>query len=120
MEIHIKYTNLAPTTELKSFLIKKLGFLNKLAVPIGPNEPGFGQAVHAWVEVGRTTRHHKEGLVWYAECDIKMPGKRHLRATSTNYDLEAAIDEVKDDIELVVRKAKDKYQGKIRRRVRLK
>ncbi len=109
MEIHIKYTNFEVTAEIKEFLQKKLGFLVKLGLPA---------VAHAWVEVGRVTRHHQQGLVWYAECDIKMPGKKSFRATSTNYDLGAALDEVKDELEMVFQKTKEKYRSLRRRGVK--
>jgi len=113
MEIHLKYTNLEPSPELKIFIRDKLGFLAKLSLPTG-------KEVHAWIDIGRTTRHHQRGLVWYAECQLRLPGKKTIRATSTNYDLGAAMDEVKDEIELIIRKTRDKYQENIRRSRRSK
>jgi ribosomal subunit interface protein len=113
MELHLKYTNLEPSPELKIFIGDKLGFLAKLPLPAG-------KEVHAWIDIGRTTRHHQRGLVWYAECQIKMPGKKTIRATSTNYDLGAAMDEAKDEIELILKKTRDKYQENIRRSRKLK
>ncbi len=113
MEIHLKYTNLEPSPETKTFIRDKLGFLEKLSLPAGKD-------VDAWIEIGRTTRHHQRGLVWYAECQLRLPGKKTIRATSTNYDLGAAIDEVKDEIGLIIKKTRDKYKENIRRSRRLK
>ena len=107
MQIHIKYTDFEPNDEFKEFLVKKLAFLSKLRLP--------KESAHAWVEVGRARRHHKEGKVWYAECQLRLPGKKSFRATSTNYDLGSALEEVKDDLELIINKTRDRYQGKIRR-----
>lgn len=101
MEIHLKYTNLEPSSELKTFIRDKLGFLEKLPLPVGKD-------IHAWIEIGRTTRHHRRGMVWYAECELRIPGQKSVRATSTNFDLGAAIDEVKDEIELLFQKTKEK------------
>lgn len=109
MEIHIKYTNIEANAELKEFLQKKLSFLVKL---------GLSATTHAWIEVAKVTRHHQQGKVWYAECDIKMPGKKSFRATSTNYDLGAALDEVKDELEMVFQKTKEKYRSLRRRGVK--
>ena len=118
MEIHIKYTNIQPNQDLKSYIGQRLGFLDKLAVPAHFGKKELGETVHAWVEIGKVTRHHRQGLVWYAECNIRWPGK-NLRATSTNYDLGAAIDEVKDDIELILRKTKEKKMEFIRRKKKI-
>ncbi len=115
MEIHLKYTGIEPETELKEYIHKRLKFLDKLASQIDSWQAGPNEAVHAWVEIGRVTRHHKKGLVWYAECELKMPGKKSFRAASTNYDLGVALDEVKDKTELILQKTKEKYRSQRRR-----
>jgi len=102
MELHLKYTNLEPSPETKTFIRDKLGFLAKLPLPAG-------KEVHAWIEIAKTTRHHQRGLVWYAECQLKMPGKQSIRATSTNYDLGAALDEVKEDLSRLLKKEREKW-----------
>lgn len=115
MEIHLKYTNLEPGKDLKSYIQKKLGFLTKLILPVRRTRSELGESVHAWIEVGRVTRHHQAGKVWYAECQLRWPGQS-LRATSTNYDLGAALDEVKDRIEFLLQKDRKRQTGQIRRR----
>jgi len=106
MEIHVKYTNIEANAELKDFLQKKLGFLVKLALPV---------TTHAWIEVSKITRHHQQGKVWYAECELRTPGQKLIRATSTNFDLDAAVDEVKDEIELLFQKTKEKNLSRRRK-----
>jgi len=115
MDFHIKFTNLEPDERVKSLIRQKIGSLNKFLDGIEVKRPGLGPVVHAWVEVGKASEHHKEGRVWYAECQLKMPGK-NLRSTSTNYDLTAAIEEVKDDLGLILKKAKDKREDLARQR----
>ncbi|MBU4351219.1 hypothetical protein KKH63_02715, partial [Patescibacteria group bacterium] len=58
--------------------------------------------------------------VWYAECELKIPGKNSVRSTSTNYDLGIALEEVKDDISRLLRNEKDKQETKTRRKKTIK
>ena len=59
------------------------------------------------VEVGKTSQHHQKGEVFMAELNMTIPGET-LRATSTQEDLYAAIDDAKDELkrQLVDRKAR--------------
>ncbi|KKU18820.1 MAG: hypothetical protein UX30_C0025G0005 [Candidatus Saccharibacteria bacterium GW2011_GWA2_46_10] len=108
MDFHTKFTNLKPDERIKNLVQKKIGsldrFLDKASV------------VHAWVEVGKTTEHHKEGRVWYAECQLKMPGKKSFRATATCEDLATAIDEVKEELYLLLKKEKEKRINNLKRK----
>lgn len=106
MNFHIKFTNLEPDERIKELIQKKIGPLSRLLDET--------TVVHAWVEVAKTTEHHKEGRIWYAECQLKFPGQS-LRSTSTSYDLIAAIEEVKDDLSLILKKEKDKRKNQVRR-----
>ncbi|MDP2926848.1 MAG: HPF/RaiA family ribosome-associated protein [bacterium] len=116
MDFHIKFTNLEPDERIKNLVQKKIGSLDKFLDKAETERPGLGPlSVHAWIELAKTTEHHKEGRIWYAECDIIMPGKRHFRATSTNYDLEAAIDEVKEELERILRNSKEKRRNNLRK-----
>ena len=109
MEIHIKYTGIEPGTELKEYIQKRLKFLDKIVPQTELWQKGPREAVHTWVEIGKVTRHHQRGLIWYAECQLKMPGKQSIRATSTNYDLGAALDEVKEDLSRLLKKEREKW-----------
>lgn len=72
------------------------------------------ESVEARVEIGKPSEHHKKGDVFYAEVNLKMPGKL-LRATSENWDLRLAITEVKDELQRQIRKYKNKMVAKTRR-----
>jgi len=72
------------------------------------------ESVEARVEIGKPSGHHKKGDVFYAEVNLKMPGKL-LRATSENWDLRLAITEVKDELQRQIRKYKNKMVAKTRR-----
>jgi ribosomal subunit interface protein len=114
MDFHIKFTNLEPDERIKNLVQKKIGSLDKFLDKAETKQSGLGPSVHAWVEVGKTTEHHKEGRIWYAECQLKMPGQS-LRSTSTSYNLIAAIEEVKDDLSLILKKEKEKQKNRARR-----
>ena len=115
MEIHIKYTSFEPDQETKTYIQKRLNFLDKLVISATKS----GEVIHAWVEVGRVTRHHQQGKVWYAECELKMPGRNSIRSTSTNYDLDIALEEVKDDLTRLLREEKDRQETKTRRKKKI-
>jgi ribosome-associated translation inhibitor RaiA len=114
VDFHIKFTNLEPDERTKDYIREKVGSLGKLLEGVESESKDLGPVVHAWVEVAKTTRHHKEGQIWYAECQLKMP-RKSLRAESTRETLEAAIEEVKDDLGLILKKEKDKRETQLRR-----
>lgn len=76
---------------------KKIGSLEKFLKKIDP------LAVEARVEIGKPSKHHRKGQVWYAEANLKIPG-RLLRATSTGKDLRTAINQVKDELQEQIKK----------------
>ncbi len=108
MKIIIQATNFKLNGALNDFIDEKIGDL----------ERGLGradsEAVEARIEIGKPSEHHKKGDIFYAEVNLKMPGKL-LRATSENWDLRIAITEVKDEIQRQIRKYKEKMIAKSRR-----
>lgn len=107
MELHLKYTNIEPAEDIKAYIQKRILPLEKLSLGVAE--------IHAWVEVGKTTRHHQEGKIWYAECQLQLPGKKSFRATATREGLFAAIDEVREELERILRNSKEKHRSKIRK-----
>ena len=59
------------------------------------------------IEVGKTTEHHQSGEIFRAEFTIQFKGKT-IRATSTNEDLYAAIDEVQSEASRMMSEHKSK------------
>lgn len=88
MKINIKAINIELTPAISSYVEKKVSAIGKYL------ETGN---VLAQVEVGKSTKHHKEGHVFKAEVHITGPGL-DLYAISEQTDLYAAIDLVKDEI----------------------
>lgn len=93
----IKATNIDLTEAIKQYVDKRLGALDKLSEKYSPCD--------VMVEVGKTSLHHQKGQVFFAEFNLTIPGTK-LRATSTQEDLYAAIDDAKDELkrQLVDRK----------------
>jgi putative sigma-54 modulation protein len=101
MNIKINSVNIKLDEALIVWIEKKIGGLDKFLKKIDP------AVVEARVEIGKPSKHHHKGPVWYAEANLKVPGKL-LRATNTNKDLRTAINQVKDELQNQIKK----YFGK--------
>lgn len=89
IKINTKSTNISLTPAIEEYISKKLAGVEKFIK--GAEE------ILANVEVGKTSRHHKQGDVFKAEIHIKLPGEEFY-ATVEKDDLYAAIDEVRDEL----------------------
>jgi len=108
MKHNIKTTNVSLTPALSEYLEKKLSHLDKF---INPKDM---EATMCYVEIGKTTNHHKTGDVFLAEYNLSINGKV-LRAEKEEFDLYSAIDLVNDEIENEIRSYKTKKISLIRR-----
>ncbi|MFA6306921.1 MAG: ribosome-associated translation inhibitor RaiA [Patescibacteria group bacterium] len=99
MQLNIKATNLELTPELKTYAQEKMDMLDKYL--------GKLKVISARLEIGKTTNHHLKGEIYSAEVNISL-GSDLLRVEKTEKDLFKAIDKVKDHLELVIKKYKDK------------
>lgn len=119
MKISIKATNITLTDSIRLQIEQKIGELEKfIKVSKDRNrEIKAKPAYEAWVEVGKTTRHHKKGDVFRAEVQIHLPGKS-LRVESENVDLYQAIDETRDELKAELNKYKEKQITKHKRDTR--
>lgn len=109
MRIIIKATNIKLTEGLRSFIIQEFGELEKFLEDILVTE--------AYVEIGRPSRHHKKGDVFYAECQIPLPGKG-VRSTAEREDLNMAIVEVKDELQRLLKKYRGSHVAQQKRQLR--
>jgi len=89
------------TPAIKDYVDEKVGSLAKFL------PPNSADLIEARVEVGKPSKHHHTGPVYYAEVNLKIGGKL-IRANEENYDLYAAIDKVRDEIEIQIKKFKEK------------
>ncbi len=112
MKLNIKATNFKLTPILRQYVEDKLGRdLEKYL-------EGIGFEAEAWIEVGKTSKHHHKGEVFRAEAQIKLPGKSTLRAEAQDVDIHIAIDRVRDKIARELRKYKGKRSAQYKRGAR--
>lgn len=100
MKVTIKATNLDLTPEIKKAIEEKIATLDKFISHIGTS-------VEAFVEVSILTRHHKKGKIYYAEVNIKVPGKI-IRSEAKEDNIYQAINTVKDELQRSLKKYKEK------------
>ena len=114
MKINIKATNIELTDALKDWTEKKLASLEKFANIFHDDFVGKGQpAAEIWVEIGKTSFHHKKGDVFRAEAQVHFPGKS-IRAVADSEDLRTAITEAKDKLQRQFTEYKEKFITKKR------
>ncbi len=110
MQINIKGTGMELTEAVKEYIGKRLNSIEKYQ----KSENG---EVSAEVEVGKMTEHHKKGD-WF-KAEVNLRGDSGLfRAVSTQSDLYAAIDDVKEQLERQLTGMKDKKQTLYKRGAR--
>ena len=124
MKIVVKTINLKLDKELSQYIGEKINSLEKFS-KILYNEKYynhfFGKGkprVEAWVEIGKETRHHKKGSVFWAECQMRFP-KRTLRSVAESDNIKQAITEVKDELQRELKQYKEKLISKTKRRARV-
>lgn len=112
MNIIIKGTNLELHNDLKDYVNKKIGNLNKFLE--GIEESG----ITVRVELARTTHHHQQGDVYKAEVNFQLPRKM-FRSVVESDDIYKAIDDVKDELKDMINSYKDERNSKIRSGARI-
>lgn len=98
MKINITTKNITLDAPLKIFIEQKIGALEKF-IQKGP--------ISASVEIGKPSKHHKTGSVFYAEVNFNVGGAL-LRGESSHKDLRTAIDEARDELHQQIKKLKEK------------
>lgn len=100
MNINIKATNMELTGAISDYVNKRLASVEKFSK---------SGEMTGYVEVGKTTNHHKQGDVYKAEFSIDINGE-HFFANSEQSDLYAAVDDAKEEIARAVTHNKDRKQ----------
>lgn len=114
MKIIIKAKNIELTPYLEKFVEEKIGSLQKF-ISILRQEGNIGKSLaEAFVEIEKTTKHHRSGDIFRAEARIELPG-RTIMAEALRDDLLKAIVEVKDEMQREIKKYKLKKIDKSRR-----
>ena len=96
MKVIIKATNLKLTPEIEKAIEEKIAPLDRFI-------PDINVPLEAFVEVVLETRHHQKGDIYYAEANIRMPGKL-LRSEAKEENIYKAINTVKDELQLLLKK----------------
>ena len=98
MKINITTKNITLDVPLRVFIDQKISVLERF-ISKGP--------VSASVEIGKPSRRHKSGPIFYAEVNLKIGGAL-LRGEGNHKDLRTAIDEARDELHLQIKKLKEK------------
>ena len=123
MKIIIKATNLKLTPSITKYLEEKIKSLEKFAKVLVDKKNfkdflGKEKSIaEAWIEIGKTTFHHQKGKIFRAELQLKIKG-RELIAEAVNENIFSAINKVKDEMEIQIKKYKGKKKTKYQREVR--
>lgn len=108
INIHIRGNAMSLTPVIEEYINKKAASFEKYV---------DGVSADLYVEVGKTTAHHKQGDVFRAEFDMKIDG-RQFRSVAETTELYAAIDMAKDEMLEEIRSNKDKSETLFRRGAR--
>ena len=111
MKINIKTIDLELSDDTKEYVERKIGSLEKFIQDIRV------KPMNIWVEIKRTTSHHRKGDVYKVEAQFQFPRKT-ARAESTREDLLVAIDEVKDELQRKFKQYTGKRDAKYKRGAR--
>lgn len=118
MRIIIKTTNIEPSKSTERFVRKKIKSLEKFLKPILRKQDVVGGKVdprgEAFIEIGKPSLHHRKGEVFYAECQIPLPGDS-LRAEAKGEDLRLAVVEVREQMKRQLKEYKEKQRDKEKR-----
>jgi ribosome-associated translation inhibitor RaiA len=107
MDIRIKTTDYQLVPETSDYLDERTASIEKL---LGPD----ADASRLEVEVGRMTA-HKHGDVWFAEINLMQPGLKLMNARAQGESINAAIDQVKEDITGQLRRGRSAHRRIIRK-----
>lgn len=111
MQLIVKATQFTLTPALLIYVEDKMNRLSKLL----PKNSGLASAR---IELARATRHHKKGKVYYAEINLNIAGKLLMRAEATHYDVRAAFDAARQEVQTELRRFEDKRVASVRRGAR--
>jgi len=103
MNIKIKSTRLELTPAIHEYLQTKMDMIEKYLGEI--------KMINCDVEIEKAVGGQHKGEIFRAEVNLQVPGKL-LRVEKTESDLYKAIDKVKDHLELVIKKHKEKLMDK--------
>jgi ribosomal subunit interface protein len=107
MRLTLKATDIEISADIHEYLRKKLATLRKFLALEDPS-------VLVAVELGRSTKHHQSGAIFYAEITVYR-GKEVWRAVANDHSLSAAIDAMHDEIVREVKQSRGREISFVRR-----
>jgi len=108
MRYNIKATDFVITPAIKEYVEEKINHLDKFISPEQKDLP------MCYVEIGKTTNHHKNGELFKAEFTIHIGGKS-FRLEDEKEDLYTALDSVTEGMVERLKSFKNKKVSLIRR-----
>ena len=110
MKINLQGKNMELTEAIKDYVLKRVTNLEKLLSTIETR----GGEIMVNFEVGKSTKHHKSGIVFHSDCLININGKKFY-SSSDKEDLYQTIDEIKENLFNEIKKSKDRRQTLFKR-----
>ena len=108
MKHNIKTIEISLTPAISDYLEKKIAHLDKFL------NPKISEIAMCYVEVGKSTKHHKKGDFFITEINLHLGGKS-FQAKVEKDDLYASIDMAIDEMVEEVKSFKDKKHSLIKR-----
>lgn len=97
MIINIKATNMELTPSINKYVNKKINSIGKFILDTSN--------INVYVEIGKTTNHHKQGDYFKAEFDMDIDGEKFFTISEKN-DLYKAIDDAKYELTKIIKNSK--------------
>ena len=110
MKINLQGKNFEITEAIRDYVLKRVTNLEKLLSAIEER----GGEVMVNFEVGKSTKHHKSGVVFHSDCLINIKGEEFY-SSSDKEDIYQAIDEIRESLYEEIRRYKDRKQTLFRR-----
>ena len=108
MKHNIKTKEIFLTPAISDYVEKKLAHLDKFISPVDLEK------TICYVEIGKTTNHHKKGDYFLAELTVHIGGKS-LRAEIEKDDLYAAMDMAVDEMANELKRYEKRKSGLVKR-----
>lgn len=105
MNIKIKATRLEMTPAINSYFQEKMDMIEKYLGDI--------RVINCDVEIEKAVGGQHKGEIFRAEVNLEVP-QQLLRVEKTEKDLYKAIDKVKDHLEMMIKKYKERLRDKKR------
>src|SRR5689334_13398540 len=101
MKHNIKTLDMQLTPAISAYLEKRIAHLDKFI------DGSIAESLMCYVELGKSTRHHKKGDFFKTELTVNTGGKS-FRAEAEESDLYASIDVATDEMAEELKSFKDK------------